>query len=596
MKIFKKLFFLLTPKEKKRIWILLLMITIVAFLDMVGVASILPFIAVLSNPELIETNIMLKSFYEILFKFGVDTYQEFIFLLGIIVFSLLVISLSLKSVTIYIQVKFVQMLEYSIGKRLLAIYLDQPYSWFLNYHSSDGEKTILSEVQQLINDGMFSLVELIAKGMVVIALVFLLIFANPKLTLLICFILISSYIFIYFILRKYLKHIGEERLKNNELRFKIISEAFGAIKEIKVRGTEESYINSFSNSAKIYAHTQALSKAISLLPRFFLEAIAFGGALLLMLYIMSQSGSFNDTLPILSLYIFAGYRLMPALQQMYASFSNITYVGPSIDKVFNDLVNLKLLKKDEDIKPILLNNELTLHNVNFTYPNSSKLSLKDININIPAQAKVGFIGKTGCGKTTLIDIVLGILRPQKGSIIVDKKIISNSNLRSWQKSIGYVPQNIYLSDDTIAANIAFGLKEINLKLIEKVSKIANLDTFVKKDLPNQYNTIIGERGIRLSGGQRQRIGIARALYHNPQILILDEATSALDNQTEIAVTEALNNLSKTMTIIIIAHRLSTLKNCDKIYLLDEGQIISEGSFENFVSNNQNLPINHNIKN
>ena len=295
---------------------------------------------------------------------------------------------------------------------------------------------------------------------------------------------------------------------------------------------------------------------------------------------MTETGNFNNSLPIISLYAYAGYRLMPALQQIYSSLTQLTFVGPSIDKLHSDLKSLKPLNINHDEDVLTFNKEINLHHVHYNYPNTSRTALKDINLTIPLKSTVGLVGSTGCGKTTTVDIILGLLEPQKGTLEVDGKVITEQNTRAWQRSLGYVPQHIFLSDDTIMANIAFGVepKEINQEMIKKVSKIANLHQFVIDELPKQYQTIIGERGVRLSGGQRQRIGIARALYHNPKVLILDEATSALDNQTEQAVIKAINNLNKKITIIIIAHRLNTVKNCDIIYKLDKGQLISQGTY------------------
>jgi len=281
---------------------------------------------------------------------------------------------------------------------------------------------------------------------------------------------------------------------------------------------------------------------------------------------------------------------MPALQQVYSSFTQLTYVGPALDKLYNDLSTLKKIHSNQDQGILSFNKEIKLKNVYYNYPNAIKTALKDINLTISCKMTVGIVGATGSGKTTTVDIILGLLQAQKGTLEVDGKTITNQNLRSWQRSIGYVPQHIYLSDDTVASNIAFGvnLEIINQELIEKVSKIANLHNFVMDELSGQYQTIIGERGVRLSGGQRQRIGIARALYRNPKVLILDEATSALDNQTEKTVMDAVNNLNKDITIIIIAHRLNTVKNCDIIFKFDNGQLVSQGTFDEIISANKNF--------
>ena len=254
------------------------------------------------------------------------------------------------------------------------------------------------------------------------------------------------------------------------------------------------------------------------------------------------------------LYVFAGYRLIPALQQIYASFTSLLLLVPSLNKLYDDLKNLKPFNENQDQGVLTLNKTITLKNIYYNYPNASRTAIKDISLSIPAKSTVGLVGTTGSGKTTMVDIILGLLEPQKGTLEVDGKIITKQNSRSWQRSIGYVPQHIYLTDNSIAANIAFGVepKDINQDLVEKASKIANLHNYVINELPKQYHTTIGERGVRLSGGQRQRIGIARALYHESKVLILDEATSALDNQTEKIVMDAIKNLSKDITIILIS--------------------------------------------
>jgi len=595
MQAFKKILFLLTVQERKRAGLLLIMIIIMALLDMVGVASILPFMAVLTNPVLIETNVILNTMFQTSKIFGVETNQEFIYALGVVVFLLLIISLSFKALTTYAQVRFVQMREYSIGKCLIEGYLRQPYSWFLSRHSADLGASILSEVQELITNSITPLMELFSKGMVAIALIILLFIADPKLALIVSISLGSIYFFIFSFVRNYLNRTGKERLKNNQLRFTVISEAFGAIKEIKVGGLEETYIKSFSNSAQVFAKTQSSSKIISQLPRFILEAAGFGGILLIILYIIAQTGSFNNALPIVSLYVFAGYRLMPTLQQIYASLTRIAFFGPSLDKLHNDLKNLKPFDKNQHQGVLSLNKIIALKNIHYNYPNSSITSLNKINLTIHAKTSVGLVGPTGSGKTTIVDIILGLLEPQKGTLEIDGKVITNQNLKSWQRSIGYVPQHIYLSDDTVAANIAFGIepRNINQEAVEKSAKISNLHNFIIDELPKQYQTTIGERGVKLSGGQRQRIGIARALYHNPQVLILDEATSALDNQTEKVVMDAINNLGKDITIIVIAHRLNTIKKCDKIFILEKGQLKNEGTFEELIKINENFHLNAN---
>ena len=513
MEFLRKIIFLLSGHERKQAFLLLLMILVMALLDVIGVASILPFMAVLTDPTLVETNLVLNKMFKISNKFGIENNKQFLFALGVLVFVLLLFSLTFKALTSYAQVRFVQMRQYSIGKRLVGGYLNQPYSWFLSRNSADLGKTILSEISEVVGAGMAPVMELIAKGIVTILLISLLILADPKLAMIVGLSLSGLYGLIYKLAFKYVDQIGKERLKNNQMRYTAISEAFGAAKEVKVGRLEEVYIKRFSDPAKIYARNLAAVKVISQLPRYALEAIAFGGILLVILYLMAKTGSFSNALPIISLYAFAGYRLMPALQQIYNSITSVTFVTPSVNKLYDDIKNLKPFNTNQNQSAMPLENQITLKNIYYNYPNSSKTILKNINLSISAKTTVGLVGTTGSGKTTTVDIILSLLKPQKGTLEIDDQVITNQNSKAWLRSIGYVPQHIYLSDDTVAANIAFGVEAENIdqEVIKKVSKIANLHEFVTNELPKNYQTTIGERGVRLSGGQRQRIGIARAL-------------------------------------------------------------------------------------
>ena len=593
MLIIRKVLFLLTNYQKRRAYILLLMLIVVALTEMIGIASILPFMTVLTNPSLIETNFILKKMFQISNNLGIENSLEFLFFLGIFVFIFLIISIFIKALALYFQVKFVQNLNYDISKRLIEKYLNQPYNWFLNRHSADFAKNVLSEVNNVIVGAVTPLVELIAKSMITVAILILLVIVDVKTSLVACLLLGGSYGIIYKLSSKYVSKLGKDRLQKNQQLFTSVSNAFGALKEIKLGGLEQIYVKRFSDPAETISKNIAYASIIRYLPRYVLESLAFGGIILLILYLMTQKGNFNNALPIISLYAFAGYRLMPALQQIYTSFSRFLFVGPSLDKIYDDFKNLKSTETKYPNTNIEFNKMIILKNINFNYPNAAKAAIKNLSLNIPINSTVGFVGATGSGKTTTVDIILGLLEPQNGNLIVDNKIITKQNINSWQRCIGYVPQHIFLSDDTIAANIALGvdIKDINQNAVEQAAKIANLHEFVKDELPKKYETKIGERGVRLSGGQRQRIGIARALYNKPKLLVLDEATSSLDNQTEKVVMEAVNNLSRSITIIIIAHRLNTVKNCDKIFLLEKGQLKNQGKFEELINTDENFSFN-----
>ena len=586
MKIITKLLFLLSDQEKKKTLILFVLILTMALIDMLGVASILPFIAVLTNPDLLQTNSFLSNVFKFTNNYGLETENQFFILLGALVFILLILSLIMKAVTTYAKLRFTQMREYSIAKRLTESYLHQPYSWFLDRHSADLGKSILSEVSAIAGQGIQPMINLIAQVMVVITLLTLLILVDYKITIVTCFVFLFSYFVIYHLTRSFIKKIGKERFIANQERFKILNEVFGSFKEVKLGNLENYFINKFSNPAKIYAKHQSSSQAIGQLPRYVIEAVAFGGLLIVILYLLKSQGTFSNSIPIISLFAYAGYRLMPAIQQIYLAITQLRYVGPSLDAIYNDLRKLKLEKIVEDRNDFIFDKNITLNQIHYNYPNTSRTALQNINLEIKAKSKVGIIGSTGSGKTTLVDIILGLLTPQKGLLTVDGKILDENNIRSWQSLISYVPQQIFLVDDTIKANIGFGFDpgKISQEKIERSAKIAHIHDFIVNELPQQYETIIGENGIRLSGGQRQRIGIARALYFKPKLLVLDEATSALDDQTERKVIEEINNFSKEITIISIAHRLSTLEQCDKIFLIKDGLLKTQGSLEEVKEN------------
>lgn len=581
----RKLLDFLTKREQKRAALLMCMILVMALLDMIGVASIMPFIAVLANPEIIEKNAILNNVYT---KLNFTNPQQFLFIIGIIVFILLVTSLAFKALTTYAQLRFTLMREYSISKRLVEGYLCQPYSWFLTRHSADLGKTILSEVKEVIDKCVSPMMTLIAQSAVALALLMLLIVIDPHLALIACLSLTATYAIIFKISSSFLARIGEERLKANQERFTVISEAFGAVKEVKVGGLEQAFIQRFTKPANGFVKHQASEQTIRQIPRFALEAVAFGGMLLLMLYLMAQNNTFANVLPIITLYAFAGYRLMPAMQQIYGAVTQLRFAGPALDALHTDLMSLQALSHNSSQKLVLLQHAIKLKQVLYSYPNAPHPALNNLSITISAGSKVALVGTTGSGKTTTVDIILGLLEAQHGSLEVDGQVITEDNRYAWQRNIGYVPQQIYLADDTIAANIAFGLeiKDIDQNAVERAAKIANLHTFVTNELPQQYQTTVGERGVRLSGGQRQRIGIARALYHNPQVLIFDEATSALDNLTEQAVMDAVHNLGHEVTVILIAHRLSTVISCDSIFMLEKGKLIAEGTFKELAQVNE----------
>ena len=581
MNTFKKLYSLLLPYERKYFKLLLLMMIFMALLEMIGVVSIMPFIAVLANSDIIVTNTILKNIFLYAKKFGVETEQEFLFLIGITVFFLLIFSLILKFLTIYAQLRFVAGRDFTLSKRLVEGYLNQPYSWFLNRNGAELGKNILSEVKVIITQGFTPMLDFLRHSVVTLVLIITLLIVNPVLTTIVSLMFISTYGLVFIGIQFYADKLGKDRFSTNKSIFTSISEAFSAIKEIKITGIENEYIKKFSTKSQILSKIKTSTGLIVNFPRFIIEGLAFGGIILFILYLINRNNNFIDILPLITLYALAGYRLLPSIQQIYTSLTTLRLVTPALDSMYYDLIKFKKINLYENEQKINFEKDIKLENVCFNYSERSKTGLKNLNLYIPKNSITAIVGKTGCGKTTSVDIILGLLEVQQGFLKIDNHIIDKKNLKEWQNMIGYVPQNIFLADTTIASNIAFGvnLDLINQNKIEYCSKIAKLDDFVMNELPEKYQTIVGERGVRLSGGQRQRIGIARALYRNPKLLVLDEATNALDNQTEKKIIENLTSLSKNITIVMIAHRLDTIKMSDNIFLLENGELKISGTFK-----------------
>jgi ATP-binding cassette, subfamily B, bacterial PglK len=587
VEFYRKLLGLLNPHERKRFFLLLGMILVMGLIEVLGVASIVPFMYVVADPAAVEENALLARLYA---WTGFGDTQSFLILLGFAVFGIVVFGLLFKALTQYAIYRFTMLRSYSISSRMLQGYLHQPYTWFLHRNSAEVASAVLAEVGQVVNKSLLPGMKFIASSVVVLFLVALLVVAQPVVALTAAAVLGFAYGGIYLSVRQMLERIGRERRSANQARFHIANEATGGIKDLKLMGLEDSFLRRYQTAAKRVAEHDAMIGAIGDVPRFVLEAIAFGGLLFFVLFLLLRSeGSLVDIIPILALYAFAGVRLFPALQEVFRSLSNIRFGKATLDKLSEDIrenAAAAAKRPPRSTGPALrLNERLELADVHYAYPQSDRSALRGLNLAIDARMTVGIVGGTGAGKTTTVDLILGLLTPDRGELRVDGVPITGANLRAWQQSIGYVSQQIFLTDDTITANIAFGLekKDIDEAAVERAARIAELHNFVMEELPQGYDTLVGERGVRLSGGQRQRVGIARALYHDPDVLILDEATSALDNLTERAVMDAVHNLGHAKTIIMIAHRLTTVRECDVIFMLEHGRLVEAGTYDDLLA-------------
>jgi ABC-type multidrug transport system fused ATPase/permease subunit len=398
------------------------------------------------------------------------------------------------------------------------------------------------------------------------------------------------------VFRKRLAIISAARYQQNRARFHIVQEAFGGIKEVKISGLERLALNRFLVPSNERARHQIAAGMVEAIPSLAMQAILFGGMLLVLLYLLRSQGSLQQALPIVSLYALAGYRLMPAVQRVSEESTKLRAADAVIEALARDLLALQatalpavpVLPAGATAPRLPLRESLVLDDIVYQYPGTDRPALAGVSLTIPAFHSVGIIGSTGSGKTTMVDVILGLLRPRSGGLVLDGVAIDDDRVPQWQRSLGYVPQQIFLSDETIAANIAFGLPKgrIDMAAVERAARVANLHDFIVADLPQGYDTPVGERGVRLSGGQRQRIGIARALYRDPDILVLDEATSALDNLTEQSVMDAVRDLGRKKTVVMIAHRLSTVRHCDCIYMLERGQLVAQGTYDELLERSE----------
>jgi ABC-type multidrug transport system fused ATPase/permease subunit len=584
---YQKAFTLLTPHEKRQAVLVLVLVVFMALLETAGVASILPFMAVLGNPSVVETQPVLSALYTML---NFESVDRFLMALGIAVFGVIILSAGFRIFTTYVMNRFIMMRRHTLAERLLETYLRQPYAFFLDRHNSDLVKSILSEADQVVVSVFQPGFRVIAYSVVTLALVALLFIINPWLALGAGAIIGGMYTLIFLVVRGLLDRIGRDRIAANRERFVTAGEALGGIKDIKLLGREYAYLSRFQPASIRFGRHHATTATLAEIPKYLIEAMGIGAILLLTLVLMATTDGVGAVLPILGVYVFAGYKLIPAAQKIYEGVARLQFGMPAVEELCADLRHRSTLSEIHHPTRQTLNplRDIRLDGLSFTYSNAAKPALHDINLTIPVGGAVGLVGGTGAGKTTLVDIILGLLRPTEGAILVDGVPVTGANLRNWQNALGYVPQGIFLTDTSVMENIALGTQpdDIDREAVARCARLAQAHDFIMHELPRQYETLVGERGVRLSGGQRQRIGIARALYHNPSVLVFDEATSALDTLTERAVMEAVNALSQQKTIILVTHRLSTVRACDRIFLLEEGRLVGQGGYDELVRHNE----------
>jgi len=587
-KMIIQLFSLLTPKQVNQFYTLQLLVVLMAFTEILGIASIAPFMALVGDMSLLEREGAIAKIYQ---YSGVNDPTQFLFYTGFAVLIMLAISTVISMYTTWKLSLYAANTGTEISDRLYRYYMQKDWLFHAGSSSAYLTKQVASEAVRLTDSVIQPLLHMNAKVVLAFFLSISILIYNPLIALSGLLIFAFAYIFLYKLVRKQLKVNGDNLSVISTERFRLMNEGFGGIKDVLLLNRHHDFVERFQDSGKDFAYARGTNNAISQVPRYFMELVAFGTMIgLVLLLIKLHQGDLGAVLPILAVYALAAFKLLPALQQIYSSITQIKGNASAFEAIKEDLaqsLDNKQAMFDENINEQLsFKKNIALTNIDFTYPGKSNLAISSLDMVIPVNSVIGLVGSSGSGKSTTIDLLLGLLTPDAGEIYIDNTCMTAMNKRAWQNTIGFVPQSIFLSEGTIAENVAFGLakKDINLEQVKKALQLANMIELVQ-DLPNGVNTKVGERGVQLSGGQRQRIGIARALYNEADVLVFDEATSALDGITERIIMESIHNLSGKKTIIMIAHRLKTVQKCDIIYMMDKGKVIAQGSYQDLIKNN-----------
>ena len=587
----------LTKGQHKSLTVMIFIFLFVSILEVFGTGIIGPFIAVATNPDLIKTNYWLSIVYR---QFRFSSAQNFTFALG----SIVIIAFYIKAFLSFTAQKFVFQFGYTLkgdlSAKLFKAYLAAPYSFHLRINSATLIQNVIGTTDNVCLGVVMPLLTSISNATVILALTLLLIQVSPMALVMIA-LLLPLVILLIESLRSRLAFWSKEGWGASAEMIRILNHGLGGLKETRVIGCESYFEQQMSQQMKRYAKNLTLAQGYGNLPRFAIEAFMITfiiGFTLLFLHL--NQGQEQNLTAILGIFALASIRLLPAVSNLVGNINTFRANTFAVDKLFADLQEIetgeriaiadsrdrsKNLSSSADRSPLLFRKEIVFDKITFQYPESSTKSLDKISLTIKKGESIGVIGKSGAGKTTLVDVLLGLFTPGSGDITVDGVSVYD-NLRAWQNIIGYVPQSIFLIDDTLERNIAFGVPDglIDRHRLTKAIEMAQLSEVVAQ-LPNGIKTVVGERGLLLSGGQRQRVGIARVLYHEREVLVFDEATAALDTETERLITEATKALSGTKTIVIIAHRLSTIEHCDRIYQIDGGQIFRSGNYQEVVLGN-----------
>lgn len=570
----KKILKLLSKKQKVNLAVLIVMTAFGTALELLGISAIMPFVELITNPQELNGDGFVAEIYRML---GSIPYNMFLIFLLLVLIAIYLFKNAYLIILYNFQYKFTYDNQRKLEDELLESYLYQDYSFHLKHNSAELQRNILQDVMGVVHT-VLSYLQLLTEGSVCVIIFIYLLYLDKSITLGVVIILGLVFLGFNVFFKEKVKVIGEESRKSSALRVQWVQQSLGGIKEVKILGREKFFYDHYDENAAIYAEKQRKYQLSTTAPRPLMEAAGISALLFIIgikLYIGVSATYF---LPTLSTFAVAAFRILPSFGRVSGCIGAISFQKSAVNEVYEGIQHAKELQKSnsnqlEQEKDFIFENSIEINQMTFSYPETDKVILKNVDLKIEKNQSVAFIGPSGAGKTTLVDIILGILKPLTGGVYVDDRNIEE-NLQGWHQKIGYIPQSIYLMDDTVRKNIALGIndEDIDEDRIWEVLREVQLYDFVR-NMEQGVDTFIGEGGVRLSGGQRQRIGIARALYHNPEVLVLDEATSALDSETETAIMEAINHLHGSKTILIIAHRLTTIRNCDVIYQVKDMKVI-----------------------
>ena len=579
----------LLPAAARRQFVgLCLLAAVTGLLETASVASVIPFLAVLAQPEVAVTDPRIAAVVGVL---GISHPSGALAALGGLVLLVLLATNAFSAMVTLMLLRFANRQGHALAVRLFDSYLRQPYTFHLHRHVAELQRIFLSEAQRITVGALAPAVHMISRAFVIVFLLTLLLIADPRLALVVSAVLGTGYLMVFGFAQRILHAAGRESMETGALQATHSYESLTGIKEIKLLGREREFVDAFARLSLRSANAHAKAQALATLPRYAVEAVAFSLVLVVAIYLLAAGGTVEQVLPLLGLYAFAGYRLLPALHQMFDGWAALRFTAASLDAVLRDLELEKaggLAIRPPDVPPLPFARELTLSGIAYSYPGAAdRAAVRDISLTVRKNTTIALVGHTGCGKTTVIDLLMGVLPATEGRLLVDGVAVEGENVARWQRVIGHVPQQIFLFDDSVAQNIAFGVANarIDMERVERAARLAKLHDFVA-GLPKGYATVVGQRGIRISGGERQRIGIARALYQDPELLVLDEATSALDSVTENAVREALQTLAGRKTVVMIAHRLTSVRTCDQIYVMEAGRIVEHGRYDELMQSSE----------